>query len=181
MGERALPPWMGPPSGVLPCAIPIADVVARNEEVAVGIAGAFAYPSGFALEIVVLAARRSTRIDPFRDYGYPDIHEGDIPAGLLRLGLEYPDGRKSMNTNFSWPEEASVDESQPTMMEQGGSGGDREWRQSFWFWPLPSPGPFHLVCEWPALKVPLTRHLIDSEQILEAAARAKELYPSDTR
>jgi hypothetical protein len=180
--EREMPAWMGPPSGVLPCAIPIVEVLARNEEVAIGISGAFAYPTGFEMEILVLSAqRRGGRIHPFDGpwHSEESASEG-MPEGLLRLGLEYGDGRKSMNTNARWfeSEEASDGERQPTMVSKGGGGGERDWRQSFWFWPLPSHGTLNLVCEWPALEIPLTRHPLDVEQIRSAAASSKELFPS---
>ena len=180
--ERKRPAWLGPPRGVLPCAVPVSGVVARTEEIAIGMAGVFAYPTGFEAEIVVVA-RSARRLAPFRDpfdeHGATSSEEGSIPEHLLRLGLDYSDGRKSMNTNLRWPDmdEESDGDRQPTMRMKSGSGDEGEWRQTFWFCPLPSPGPLHLVCEWPAQNLSLTRHEIDSQQILEAAESAEEIFP----
>ena len=147
--EPAGPAWFGPPRGVLPCAIPLAEVVARNDRVAVGIAGIFAYNTGFELKVVVLLTRGAARLaHPFR-FGEGFDDEGPLSPKLLRVGLEYSDGRKSMSTNPRWPafdRDDAVDESNPTMVQEGGAGGDREWRQDFWCWPLPSPGPLRIVC-----------------------------------
>jgi hypothetical protein len=127
-------------------------------------------------------SRESRRgdLDPF-DYR-PRQMGGELPPEMLRLGTEYAHGRKSTNTNPRWPEfdEDEEDESSPTMIEHGGGGGGREWRQSFWCWPLPLPGPLQLVCEWPSMEIPLTRHEIDAQLILDAAERAQEIFPSSS-
>ena len=179
--EAEGPVWFQPPKGVLPCAVPLADVIARNDEVAIGIAGALAYTTGFELQFIVLLTGKAARdLDPF-DYRFRGSQsEGEISPEMLRLGMEYADGRKSMNTNPRWArfDEDVVDESKPTMIEHGGAGGEREWRQSFWRWPLPSPGPLQLVCEWPSMGIPLTRYEIDAQLVLDAAERAQEIFPS---
>lgn len=183
--EAEGPVWFQPPRGVLPCAVPLAEVIARNDQVAIGIAGALAYTTGFELKFIVILARTAARdlgdLDPF-DYRHRGgQRDGELSPEMLRLGIEYSDGRKSMNTNPRWPEfdEDEEDESKPTMIEHDGGGGEREWRQSVWCWPLPSPGPLQLVCEWPSMEIPLTRHEIDAQLILDAAERAQEVFPSE--
>lgn len=180
--EAEGPPWFHRPRGVLPCAVPLAEVIARNDEVAIGVAGALAYNTGFELNSIVVLSRTVAReLDPF-DFRHLSGHaDGEIPPDMLRLGLEYADGRKAMNTNPRWPgfDDDEGDESRPTMVELGGGGGQREWRQSFWCWPLPPPGPLQLVCEWPAREIPLTRHEIDARLILDAAARAEVIFPAE--
>jgi hypothetical protein len=180
--EPPVPPWFGPPRGVLPCAIPLAEVIARTDKAAIGIAGIFAYNTGFELKVFVLLTRDSARlVHPFR-FGESFDDEGPLSPKLVRVGLEYSDGRKATNTNPRWPmfgEDADVDESRPTMVQEGGNGGEREWRQDFWCWPLPSPGPLQIVCEWPMMEIPLTRFEIGADVVLGAAARSVEIFPSD--
>jgi hypothetical protein len=48
-----------------------------------------------------------------------------------------------------------------------------------WVWPLPPPAPFDLVCEWPGLGIPLTRHAIDGAAIRTAAALSVPLWEPD--
>jgi len=36
------------------------------------------------------------------------------------------------------------------------------------------------VCEWPAASIPLTRHEIEAQVVLDAAARAQEIFPPGT-
>jgi hypothetical protein len=48
-----------------------------------------------------------------------------------------------------------------------------------WVWPLPPPGPFTFVCEWPARGIAESRAQIDAGSILEAAGRAVTFWPDD--
>ena len=61
----------------------------------------------------------------------------------------------------------------------GGGGGGGSWRQTQWVWPLPPPGPVVLVCEWPAMNIPLTRSELDAQTILDAAARAQVVFSDE--
>lgn len=134
---------------MLPCAVPLAEVIARNEKVAIGIAGALAYNTGFELKIIVLLTKEAGRgLDPFGYEQHFAGSEGGLPPEMLRLGIEYADGRKAMNTNFSWaePEDDERDEGRPTMVEHGGGGGEREWRQDFGAGRFLHLGP----CSWSA-------------------------------
>ena len=46
-------------------------------------------------------------------------------------------------------------------------------------WPLPPPGPLTLVCEWPAMQLPLTCSELDAQTILDAADRAQVIFPDE--
>ena len=48
-----------------------------------------------------------------------------------------------------------------------------------WMWPLPLPGPLVFVCEWRAEGIELTRHELDAQVILDAAAEVDELWPDE--
>jgi hypothetical protein len=65
----------------------------------------------------------------------------------------------------------------PVLHSGGGGGGGGGWHQDEWVWPLPPPGPVSFVCEWPAAGISLTRSEIDAQTILDAAARARTLFP----
>ena len=62
-------------------------------------------------------------------------------------------------------------------MPRGGGGGGRRWDVSFWLWPLPRKDPFALVVEWPGRGVDLARIEVPVQPLVEAAARAEELWP----
>lgn len=43
----------------------------------------------------------------------------------------------------------------------------------------PPPGTLTLVCEWPAMAIPVTRSHVDAQPILDAAARAQVIFSDD--
>ncbi len=95
----------------------------------------------------------------------------------LRLGVQFSDGQKA--TNIAGFDYTRLQDQPPgpVMHSGGGGGGDRDYRQEQWVWPLPPPGPLSFVCEWPAAGIELTRHEIDAQDILDAAGRARTLFP----
>lgn len=67
----------------------------------------------------------------------------------------------------------------PVLRTGGGGGGGGNWRQSQWVWPLPPPGTLTLVCEWPAMRIELTRSELYVQSIREAAARAQVIFSDE--
>jgi hypothetical protein len=175
--------WEGPPTAVVPVSIPIEQVVAQNEAMAVYLASISAYPSGFEFDVFVLVADRSSELSPFDpEYRMLAQHTGEIPSEQLRIGFLFADGSKATNTGeyFNWYEESGAKPDAPVMSGVGGRGGeDGRWHSAFWVWPLPPPGKLELLCEWPEAGLPLTRHEIDPQPILEAAARAHVVFPPE--
>ena len=176
------PEWFGPPTGTLPGVVPLELVLARSAVAAVGITRVSAYPTGFEFDLLtVTVADADEDLDPHmmgmrrrraRRCG------GDTQ---LRLGVQFSDGAKATNVGAA-PGFAGRDEkpSAPVLHPQGGGGGPGSWRLGFWVWPLPPPGPLAFVCEWPAASIPVTRHEIDAQLVLDASARAQEMFPPGT-
>jgi hypothetical protein len=177
--EPRMPVWFQAPRGELPCAVPLGEMIARNDKAAIGVAGGLAYTTGFELKFYVFTPEPTPDLEPFDRRA---LEEGGLPSEFLRVGLEYADGSKLMNTTRRrWPDEskAGEDEARPTMTPQRGTGWYREWHHDFWCWPLPPSGALQLICEWPQMEIPLTRKEVDAQLILDAAARAEEIFPSD--
>jgi hypothetical protein len=177
-----MPPWFGPPRGTLPAVLPLDRVLARTEEVAVCVTWLAAYPNGFEIEAATMSAEHDRELDPLQFH--PPRHrrrgradEPAIPPEMLRIGVQFADGSKATNTAgfHHGPEPPSG----PIMHARGGGGGGGSWRETLWVWPLPPPGPLVLVCEWPALAIPLTRCEIDAQPILDAATRAQVIFSSE--
>ena len=104
--------------------------------------------------------------------------QDEIPAELLRIGVQFSDGSKATNTSgYGYDQDPPPG---PVMHEHGGGGGGGSWRQTYWIWPLPPPGPLIFVCEWPAAGITLTRADIDAQTILDAADRAQVLFPDQS-
>jgi hypothetical protein len=175
-----MPPWFGPPGGTLPAVVPLERVLARTEKVAVCASRLCVYPTGFEFDVLTMS-NEDRQLDPLMFHAQHRFHRaaGDegIPPELLRIGVQFADGSRATNVGgFQHDKEPP---SGPIMHPGGGGGGGGSWRQTFWVWPLPPPGPLVLACEWPALDIPLTRCEILAEAILDAAPRAQVVFSDE--
>lgn len=183
------PPWWHAPSGTLPGVVALELVLARTERVVVCVARLGAYPTGFELDLVTMARGESDDLDPFL-FG-PGLRgrsrrrelqtAAGIPPEKLRFGVEFADGTKATNTSRRLgPPPKEPPPPGPVLNPGGGSGGGGgNFRQSIWIWPLPPAGKLAFVCEWPAADIPLTRHEIDAQPILDAASRAQQFFTDE--
>lgn len=177
---KARPPrraWQGPPDSVLPATVPAELLLARNDRAAVFVGRCAVYPEGFEFDVRVLAADDEIGLDPSLNgvYQRPGTGpEGTYPT-MLRFGVEFADGRKATNVGPGFSR--AGDPQGPVLWGSGGGGSGSSWRQTFWVWPLPPPGPLSFVCEWPAAGIPLSRAQIDGQGIIDAAARAQTIFP----
>jgi hypothetical protein len=182
--RRNAPPWTGRPQGP-PLGATVTELpLARSELAAVLIAYIDAYPDGFELEIATstrvafhdLRRERDGSADIFGRH-WPMVGESRdaIPPQLLRIGIQYADGRAATNiAGHDRPLEGPV--MSPLSGGGGGSGGESHFHQGYWISPLPPPGPVAVVCEWPALEVPLQRREVDAQLILDAADCARAMF-----
>jgi hypothetical protein len=172
------PPWVGAPPGTLPGVVPFERVLAQTDKVAVCVTRLAAYPTGFEFDVVTMTADDQD-VDPWL-FHHPRLHRGaagEIPPEMLRLGVQFADGSRATNTaGFHHDPRPPAG---PIMHPGGGGGGGGNWRQTQWVWPLPPPGPVALVCEWPAMGIPLTRSELDAQAIIDAAARAQVVFSDE--
>jgi hypothetical protein len=152
---------VGPPEGTLPGVLALECMLARTDRAVVWVSHLGVYPTGFGFEVVVHAPEDDD-LDPF-DFGHVRMRaRSEMPAELLRLGVQFPDGSKATNTGGRGPEPGKPPS--PVMHAGNGGGGGGHWRQEQWVWPLPpadAAEPTLLVCEWPAAGIPLTTHQLD--------------------
>ena len=162
-------------------------LLARSELATVYIAYVDAFPEGFELKVEAIA---HADVHAFRCDGELDIFgrhwpmvgqpQDAIPPQLIRIGVQFADGRKATNTTgHTAPADG------PVMWPlQGGAGwsgtGEDGGRfdQGYWVSPMPPLGVVALVVEWPAAGISLVRHEIDAQVMLDAAERARSLFPT---
>jgi hypothetical protein len=158
-------------------------VLARTEKVAVAVWGVAAFPTGITFSVATVLRESVDDVDLDPDmsmYHYSRLRRSGpdaLPDDLLRFGVQMPDGTKATNlmTGLSLPEGTPTG---PVLMQRGGRGGGRVYRQGWWLWPLPPEGPLTFVCEWPAHEITLTRHEVDAGPIREAAKDAQAIWDS---
>lgn len=175
-----VPPWCEAPRGTLPGVVALERLLARTDDVAVCVTRLAAYPTGFEFDLVTMTAEDRYDLDSLQFHHHSGLHRGAteaIPPELLRFGVQFADGSKATNIgDFHSDSRPPVG---PVMTVGGGGGGGGSWRQTHWVWPLPPLGPVVLVCEWPALEIPLTRSQLDAQMILDAAARAQVIFSDE--
>lgn len=172
--------WLGPPANALGAGCPLGFVLARTDQVALGVNAVVAFPIGFCF---TLSVRRRTPSPNGSDWGdllHRRAAPGGLDPGLLRVGLQFSDGRKATSLDAFPdldPEQPEQLPPGPVLMHHGGSGGGLlSFDHGYWVWPLPPAGPLAFVCEWPAEGIPLTRVEVDAVEITAAAARAPVLW-----
>jgi hypothetical protein len=143
-------PWE-PPEGEFPGIVPIDTLVlARTDQVAVGVTGLSAFSNG--IEIFMTA-----RIRPSADH--PEEHLPGGPRDLaasrrsFRFGLQFSDGGKvaaSPDGRHRRPDHDS-EPAGPVLYPVAGGGGPHSFIARWWTWPLPPAGPLEFVCECSAL------------------------------
>ncbi|HSP72356.1 MAG TPA: hypothetical protein VLN26_08305 [Gaiellaceae bacterium] len=169
---REEPDWLGPSPGVLGVAVPFAAVLARTSEVALVVAHLTAYPNGFEFRLLLRLRAAGGRADPL--FMHPGGGQG---ADAFHLGVQFADGRKA--TNVFRPRPGDGPPEQPLLMMRGGGGGPRSWDAGLWVWGLPPSGPLAFVCEWRERGIAESRLELDAQQVLDAAARAEQLWPDE--
>ena len=173
-------PWPG--VDVVPGMAPLSVILARTTETAVAVTGIRAYPAGFGftlhLRLRNLDPRRRREFWPFHELG---PHRGPPwPDEVLRLTIEFADGRSVTNIDPRTAGSAGRDPDRPMLRGGPGSAGgvdgwsfDMDYRVR----PLPPSGPLAFICEWPERAIPSSRAEADGAAVREAAHLAVPLWP----
>ena len=164
-----------PPEGALPGVVAVELVLARNERAVVYLGRCAAYPAGFEFEIRVVVA--AAGLDPSLNGPYARREgDGNNYDEMLRFGIEFADGARATNVRHQTISDGAP--AAPYMRGIGGGGSPTSWDHGFWVWPLPPPGALAFVCEWLAAGISQTRAEIDAQAVIDAAARATVVFPS---
>ncbi|MGH2893916.1 MAG: hypothetical protein ACRDPM_11735 [Solirubrobacteraceae bacterium] len=179
------PPWTGRPQGP-PLGAAVSELLlAGSEQAAVYVDYIDAYPEGFELEISASASVAYDELGREGDSG-PDVfgrhwpmageRRDVLPPQLLRIGVQYADGRTATNIGgHDRPVGGPV--IWPLRGGGRGRGGESRFHQGYWISPLPPAGPVGFVCEWPAVEIPLACQEIEARLILIAAEKARAMFP----
>lgn len=184
-------PWRGPRFNVVPVALAVDAVLARDATKAIYANGFDVYPYGFAF-VVSSLIRRS---EPVR--GRPAVFAGTAnPLGWLsprsgepltpeeteqafHIGVRYADGRAAeVKRSYGRFGETRPPE-QPLLSLNSGHGGEHEWTQGLWAWGIPAAGDVELVYRWPAEQISESSVILDGDLLRAAAARAVTLWDDE--
>jgi hypothetical protein len=151
-----------PPAGVLRLGV----ILARTNTIAVGIAKISVYPAGFEIDLFVVREDDETELEPASDSGSQPVPAvTQDPAETLSFALQFSDGRSVSDIGTT---EAPNDGRGEPVMRYAERSDANGLRPTIWVQPLPPPGPLTLSCEWASVGIPLTRHTLDTQDILDA-------------
>jgi hypothetical protein len=175
--RRPRTPWEQPDAAV-PASLHLDPIIlARTDDAAVAATRWQAYPTG--LTFTMQAHLRHERIDPDLTDAWHHAPRGEpgeaLPDGLLRVGIQYSDGRACSNLAY-FPGDTAHGP-RPMLMRAGSQGSYRRLESDFWLWPQPPAGPLTLLVMWPLYAIAETVVHIDGEAIADAVARSVQLWP----
>lgn len=187
--EEHLPPaWWGPPEDVLPGVVPVELILGQSASTVVMLTGIRAFPTGLDMTLGVRVRSRPKRGQHLADVlGDPDDHDmgAGWQAGRLKWGFELADGVRVTNVDppLALPDRhdegaTTWEPDRPLLTDRGGGGGARSVDYAYWLWPLPPAGRLRVVCQWLDQDVALTVTELDTQPLLDAAARAHPLWPA---
>ena len=162
----------------------------RSESTAVLLEGARAYDAGVVLRVVVVLRDTVSFAARRRLFGQLDITHGrgnlhlSLPAGGLRWGFEFSDGRRVTTLDDSpWVELpdgvdlATWDPGHPVLEVMSRPAVfAQSWSREVWLWPLPPAGPLRAVCAWPDQEISETSTTVDTAPLRTAADHATPLW-----
>lgn len=156
----------------IPAAVAGATVIWRDGTTAVGLTGILAYSD--IVEFTLTIWRRQPPEFSHLDLVRQRAHGGEVSPDFLRVGVVVADGRMATNLDDN---HASAD---LVLVSHGGFGGPGGEEQRLRMWPLPPPGPFALVVEWPVVGLAERRVELAARAISAAAARVVPVWPDAT-
>ncbi|UNK70311.1 hypothetical protein [Microbacterium sp. H1-D42] len=185
--EPSQPRWWQAPEDELPELLPVSEVLAVTDHVAVALIGIAVHSDGVQLQVERRLRRNGL---PLRDWNelcnaFTEHMSfgGPIDAtGRLRFGVVLADGTKVTDASpfFACGDPMVEPEGHTLSRRQlGGGGGGSTYSSAdhLWLWPLPPAGPIELVMQWPALGIQETRLVVDASLVPELAARAQSFWP----
>jgi hypothetical protein len=156
----------------IPAAVSGATLIWRDGTTALGLTGIHAYSD--IVEFTLTIWRRQQPEFGRHDLVRPGAGGGEVTPDFLRVGVIVADGRTATNLDDN---HGSAD---LVLAFHGGFGGPGGEEQRLRMWPLPPPGPFALVVEWPVVGLAERRVELDARAVSEAAARVVPVWPDAT-
>ena len=177
------PLWL-PPEDELGVCVPLSIVAARSENAVVALTHATAFSTGVGFQLFAAARNLDERtLQRLFHEQHLLAGEAEPPDGLLRVGIELSDGERISNLgnphHHLW--QPGAEPEGPLLIPHGGGGGSGgsgriTLSPGYWLWPLPGRGLLRLYVEWPALDIALTHVELDSDVLLEAAKRSRQVW-----
>lgn len=188
--ESSQPPWWQAPEDELPVPVPVSELLAVTDHVAIALVGMLVHRDGVQFRVERRLRRNGLPLTEWNELCSVFMEHmsfgGSVdPAGRLRFGVVLADGEEVVADALRFvgygDPTAEPDGYTLTRREQGGGGGGSTYSSAdhLWLWPLPSAGPIELVMQWPSLGIGETRVTLDASMVPELASRARPFWPGE--
>ena len=186
--ESSQPIWWQAPEDELPVLLPVSELLAVKDHVAIALVGIDVHRMGIQLRVERRLRRNGLPLTEWNDLcgtfmGHMSYRGLVDVAGRLRFGVVLADGEKIVTDAFPFfgGGDPMIEPKGHTLSrrEQGGGGGGSAYSSAdhLWLWPLPPAGSIELVMQWPALGIDETRVRVDASMVPALAARARPFWP----
>ena len=108
--------------------------------------------------------------------GGHDSWDDPRTPGRLRVGFELADGTRITGRMVGEQWAAGGEREMPSLVSQGGSGGDSYFEYAFEANFEPRAEDFAVVVEWPDRHIPLTKHRMSGSRIRAAIGRSERAF-----
>jgi hypothetical protein len=172
--ERNRPAWRAAPEDELGVELPLDRPIAESGSARVTLRAVIAFTTGFRIELLGEWAPGALGA-PGQRFVSPQMDE------FLRVGIEFPNGARATNVDFARRgKEADDVPPEPPYMGRGHPQHMHARRPrrdlGYWVWPLPPDADISVVCEWPAVGIPVTRYELDGALVRAAGERFEKLW-----
>jgi hypothetical protein len=181
---RRQSPVHGPAADEIGRPVTAAFVLARTDTLGIAVRGIRVFSNGCVIEIGFTLRRSDENTEQWQqltDIAFGGRFGHRATRDFLLFGVALSDGTATRTSDLyqrDKPDDA------PHLTSTGGHSGSSGTERihgstELWLRPLPPTPTMDIVCAWPRLGLPETRHTIDTTVIREAAANAHWIWPED--
>jgi hypothetical protein len=178
-GEWAEPPrtpWREPPRDELPALLPVSELIAATDSVALAITAIRVFSDGVEFVVDRFLRRNGRSAQDWQQTQAEFAGHQAGPRSRLRLGMVLRNGERLVVD----PRRLENPDDPHSLTQTGGSGGGSgdhyQMTERLWLWPLPPDGPIELVLQWDTFGIPESRAIIDTTPAHNLASTIRPLW-----
>lgn len=184
--EQNYPRWWASPDDELPALLPVSELIAVTDHVAVALVAIAVYGDGVEFRVGRHLRRGGLSATDWNELC--SVFMEHMPfstptgtSGRLRFGVVLGDGEKVIADDLGFGGDPMAEPAGHVLSRRqqggGGSGSSYSSADHLWLWPLPQNGPIELVMQWPDLGIDETRIMLDGTAMAALAAQAQPYWP----
>jgi hypothetical protein len=183
LGRRLDRKHVPPFAQVVPVVLPWSRRLGGGENVRVALGAVYCWHEVVSLDVRLFFQDQSGDLGQYLPFPHGRLNTVEGIEQLLRVGIEFADGRTATNLDYLAKPEPSTepDPSNPVLFPGtggggGGAAGYSYMRQQLYVWPVPSNGDITLIVDWPYRRMPESRTVLNGDEIRSASGAAIDVW-----